>query len=45
MSPKFNKVKEWYDTHRWTKSMVHDAVGKWITAEEYKLITGEDYEA
>lgn len=45
MSPKYNRVKEWYDIGRWSKSMVHDAVGNWITAEEYKLITGEDYEA
>ena len=46
MSPKFKRVKTYYDTGRWSKSMVHDAVVKgWITAEEYKLIIGEDYEA
>jgi uncharacterized XkdX family phage protein len=46
MSPKFNRVKTYYDTGRWTKEMVANAVVKgWITAEEYKLITGEDYEA
>ena len=45
MSPKFNRVKTYYDTKRWTIEMVANAVAKgWITAEEYKLITGEDYE-
>lgn len=46
----FNKIKYYYDTFNvngerlWTKEMVYDAVGKGkITAEEYKLITGEDY--
>ena len=27
------------------KKAVHNAVGRWITAEEYKEITGEDYTA
>lgn len=44
MSAKFNKVKQYYDTGRWNKTMVHNAVGKWITAEEYEQITGEPYE-
>lgn len=44
MSPNYEKVKGYYDTKRWTKTMVWNAVGKWITAEEYKLITGEEYE-
>ncbi len=43
-SPKFNKVKNYYDRGLWNKMMVANAVVKgWITAEEYKLITGEDY--
>lgn len=45
MSKKFNLVKNYYDRGLWSEKRVHDAVGKnWITAEEYKEITGEDYE-
>ena len=45
MSPKYNKVKKYYDDGLWSKSMVRNAVSKgWITAAEYKEITGEDYE-
>lgn len=45
MSPKFNKVKGYYDSGFWNKTMVRNAVVKgWITTEEYTLITGEDYE-
>lgn len=45
MSPKFKKVKNYYDRGLWNKKMVADAVVKgWITAEEYELITGEPYE-
>lgn len=44
MSPKFNKVKGYYDSGLWNKTMVRNAVVKgWITAAEYKIITGEDY--
>ena len=43
MSPKFQKVKNYYDRHLWSKKMVHDAVEKgWITEEEYTLIVGDD---
>ena len=42
MSPKFNKVKNYYDKGLWNLQMVWNAVVKgWITAEEYELITGE----
>lgn len=45
-SPKFDKVKKYYDRGLWTKSMVANAVVKeWITAAEYEEITGEPYEA
>lgn len=45
MSPKFNKVKKYYDSGLWNKAMVRNAVVKgWITAEEYELITGESYD-
>lgn len=45
MSPKFNKVKNYFDKGRWNKTMVANAVvmGR-ITAEEYEIITGEPYE-
>lgn len=42
---KFEKVKEYYDRGLWSKKRVHNAVGKWITKEEYKKITGEEYVA
>lgn len=45
MSPKFNKVKGYYDRGLWNKTMVHNAVVKnWITTEEYQQITGDVYE-
>lgn len=45
MSAKYEKVKGYYDRGLWTKTMVRNAVVKeWITAEEYKEITGEDYQ-
>lgn len=44
MSPKFKKVKGYYDAGLWNKAMVANAVVKqWITAEEYEQITGEPY--
>ena len=44
MSPKFNKVKNYYDKGLWNKQMVANAVIKeWITPAEYKLIVGEPY--
>lgn len=44
MSKMFLQIKEWYEQGRWSKKKVGDAVikGK-ITAEEYQLITGEEY--
>lgn len=43
-SENFEKVKEYYDSGRWSITRVRNAVGKWITAEEYTEITGEPYE-
>ena len=44
MSKNFNKVKSYYDRGLWSIERVREAVVKgWITSEEYKLITGEDY--
>lgn len=45
MSANFNKVKNYYDHGLWSIERVRKAVGKWITPEEYELITGEPYEA
>ena len=42
-SIKFKKVKEYYEKHMWSIDMVHEAVDKWITKEEYKEITGVDF--
>lgn len=44
-SPMFDRIKDWYDNGFWTKERVRNVVGRAITAEEYKEITGEDYEA
>ena len=44
MSAKYNKVKGYYDSGLWNKTMVRNAVVKgWITAEEYAQITGDPY--
>lgn len=43
-SPKFYKVKTYYDNGLWKISRVREAVVKdWITEEEFKEITGEEY--
>lgn len=43
MSKNFEKVKNYYDNDIWNKTRVYNAVGKWITEDEYKQITGEEY--
>lgn len=43
-SLRFDTVKRHYDNNAWDKSQVVDAVGRWITPEEYQEITGEAYE-
>lgn len=43
MSKNYSKVKFFYDSGMWNIQKVHDAVGKWITAAEFKQITGQDY--
>ncbi len=45
MSKNYAKVKRYYDSRLWSAAMVKAAVGKWITAEEYKTITGQPYES
>lgn len=46
-SVNFDKVKNYYSNGKglWSKNMVRNAVGRWITVAEYKLITGEEYES
>lgn len=44
MSPKFQKVKYYYDNGLWGIDRVRNAVVKnWITAEEFEIITGIPY--
>ena len=44
-SPKFSKVKNYYDKGLWDINRVHNAVVKgWITAAEFEEITGQPYE-
>ena len=44
-SEKFEIVKGYYDSGKWKKKAVRNAVTKeWITAEEYAEITGEPYD-
>jgi len=44
-SPKFELVKNYYDSGLWKKKAVRNAVSRgWITAAEYEEITGEIYE-
>lgn len=48
-SKNFEKVKAYYgkwvngEEGGWSTTAVRNAVGRWITAEEYKEITGEAY--
>ena len=41
-SQKFNMVKMFYQNGLWTESMVKNAVGRWITEDEYKEIIGNE---
>ena len=43
-SKNFDKVKDYYDRGLWSEERVKNAVGTWITAEEYTEITGQEYE-
>lgn len=45
MSKNYNKVLNYYNKKLWSKQKVFNAVGKWITAEEYQTIIGEPYNA
>lgn len=44
MSPKYEKVKRYYDNGLWDKNRARNAVKKhWITHDEYFEIVGEEY--
>ncbi len=46
MSKHFKKVKMYFDSGLWSIERVRNAVVKgWITAQEYKIITGEEYDS
>lgn len=42
-SQNFEKVKGFYDAGLWNEKRVQNAVGRWITEEEYRMITGMSY--
>lgn len=42
-SKNFEKVKYNYENYFWTIEQVRNAVGRWITEEEFEEITGEKY--
>ena len=41
-SPKFERVKTYYDEKLWNETMVRNAIGKWITTEEAEEILGTE---
>lgn len=43
-SKNFEKVKKYYNNRLWNLKKVHNAVGRWITSDEFEEITGEEYE-
>ena len=43
MSKNYQKVKNYFDQGLWSKDRVRNSVGKWITEDEYKDITGEEF--
>lgn len=44
MSKNYEKVKGFYDAGLWSEGMVENAVGRWITPDEYQEIIGKEYE-
>lgn len=43
MSKNYGKVEGYYKTGLWSVKMVRNAVGRWITAEEFTAVTGQAY--
>ena len=44
-SKNFEKVKNYYLLGLWDEQKVYNAVDKWITTDEYKLIIGKPFES
>ena len=44
MSKNYEKVKQFYNEGLWTIGMTINAVNRWITPNEYQLITGKEYD-
>lgn len=44
-SERFEKVKKYYQDGFWSIDRVRNAVGRWITEEEFYEITGEHFDA
>ncbi len=43
-SKRVDSIQEWYALGMWNEQRMRDAVEKkWISAEEFKQITGKDY--
>lgn len=42
MSPKFERVRNYYRKGLWTADMVRSAVGRWITADEAEEILSKE---
>jgi|GEM_PF-6343598 hypothetical protein len=40
-SKNYDYVRMCYLEGSWSKNWVHDAIGHWITVDEFQLITGE----
>lgn len=43
MSKNYKKVRDYYNLGLWDLRKVTNAVGKWITVEEFEDITGLNY--
>ena len=43
-SEHFDLVKNYYDQELWPQDRVKNAIGKWITKEEYEIIVGINYD-
>lgn len=44
-SKNYEKVRKYYRNKLWSKYMVWCAVNRWITAEEYAEIVGEEWDS
>lgn len=44
MSKNFDKVKQYYNRGHWPLEWVYEAVGLWITVDEFQEITDKTFE-